>query len=457
MRQWLSRTLQSWRRSRLGSASGPSGSPLGSPAWAGEFHNKRREPTSQELLRELKNTAYACASINASVCAAFPPRLFFRSVGSHSGQLPGKLPGGGTTRALPPAIAKAMARATRADRVDEVIDHPLLTLLDRVNPVHNLHDLLELTTLEQEIHGTAYWLIQNGPHGYPDAIWPLPAHLVTPTRRPESTALVDAYEYRVGTTTQQFAPSEIIAFRYPHPRDPYGPGLSPLRAVFEQISLSGDFLAFKQAIWGNVGLPGVIISPAEVLSDRERHRIEQEWNAKFRNGGQGRALVAESGLNVEIIQQSLGDLALLAEQAFTKEEIANAFGVPVAMLTKETNLSNLQASQTLHASLAIRPRLKRRDQKLNEQLVPRFDPTGNLFFQSDDPLHENADYLLQQQDHDLRQGVRTINEIRSDRGLDPVPWGTTPWLPLSHAPIDWQRRPDYAPRTGRNRNPDSSS
>ena len=51
-------------------------------------------------------------------------------------------------------------------------------------------------------------------------------------------------------------------------------------------------------------------------------------------------------------------------------------------------------------------------------------------------------------------GVRTVNEIRSERGLKPVSWGDEPWLPLTRAPASLKRRADYAPGTGRNADPD---
>ena len=42
-----------------------------------------------------------------------------------------------------------------------MLEHPLLTLLDQANPVHNSWDLWELTTLYQETVGSSYWLLVN--------------------------------------------------------------------------------------------------------------------------------------------------------------------------------------------------------------------------------------------------------------------------------------------------------
>jgi hypothetical protein len=166
-------------------------------------------------------------------------------------------------------------------------------------------------------------------------------------------------------------------------------------------------------------------------------------------------VVAESSLKVSLLNQSMGDLAALADMAATKTDIANAFHVPIAFLTSQTNLANLQASQSQHMSLAIGPRLERRDEKLNAQLVPLFDPTGRLFLASEDPVPVDQNLLVQQQIADLKYGVVSINEIRSERGLPPAPWGDVPWLPLQWERTDMPRQSEM-PRTGRNRPPEDT-
>ena len=75
---------------------------------------------------------------------------------------------------------------------------------------------------------------------------------------------------------------------------------------------------------------------------------------------------------------------------------------------------------------AIKPRLERRDEKLNSTLVPLFDPTGRLFLASEDPVPVDQDASIQQQQLDLETGVLSINEVRAGRGLPPVAWGGCP-------------------------------
>src|SRR6202035_3983389 len=119
----------------------------------------------------------------------------------------------------------------------------------------------------------------------------------------------------------------------------------------------------------------------------------------------------------------MGDLAALADLKATKEDIANAFHVPLSMLSSDTNLANLQAAEHQHMSKAISPRLCRRDEKLNEQLIPLYDPSRRLFLASEDPVPINSEMDLKQRESDLKYGILTINEARNERGLPEVPWG----------------------------------
>jgi hypothetical protein len=58
-------------------------------------------------------------------------------------------------------------------------------------------------------------------------------------------------------------------------------------------------------------------------------------NQRFRKGGAGRVVVAESSLRLQILSHSLGDLAQLAEMGATKEDVLNAFHIPVSYFSKK--------------------------------------------------------------------------------------------------------------------------
>jgi HK97 family phage portal protein len=417
--------------------------------WSGtaftDSFKKNRQPTPNELMTELKGVAWTCATLNAAACASNPPILY---VGTGRNDTTPKCKTRKIGRKTQDSLHKRThlrSRLTVYDTVDEVTEHPILDLLYEVNPIHNQFDLWELTTLYQEVHGSAYWYLSYDPLGVPNEIWILPSQNITPIQAPNSPNVVDYYEHRTGSKSANYPADCIIHFRYPDPRDPYKSGMSPLRAAFEDVRLVSDYAAFKEAKLQNRAIPDAIISPDEVIGEEERDRLEAQWNMKFRRGGAGRVMIGESGMKIQLLSQSMGDVAALAEMGKTKEDIANAFHVPLAFLSTNTNLANLQAADYQHLSKCINPRLQRRDEKLNEQLVPKFDPSGRLFLASEDPSPLDPEEVWQTYKINMQFGVVTINEARDQWGLPWVPWGDRPYSPVS--PSDKPLGPDDFPQS----------
>jgi HK97 family phage portal protein len=377
----------------------------------------RIRPSPWQLLEHLKATAWTCASINSAVCASFPPLLYVTTTKSQNSPrcLTTPIP----TKAL--RTLKDRLRVKADTQLHQVVKHPILQLIDDPNPYMNPFDLWELTTLYQETIGSTFWFLERHPFtGQPTKIWPLPSQLVWIFPNPEGYT----YHFRGATYTEE----EIIHFRYPDPANPYGYGLSPLRAAFNEAVMSTSYAELKIARFKNRAAPDVIIAPKEAIGLEERQRLEDLWNQKFRQGGAGKAMVAESDMSVNILNNQFGDIAALAEKGKNSEDITNAFHIPLSMLSTNTNLANLQASQAQHAEIAIRPRLTRRDEKLNEQLVPLFDPTGRLLLAADDPAPgASEDWRIT--DSAAKYGWMTINELRDQEGLEPVPWGNRPCSP----------------------------
>jgi hypothetical protein len=114
--------------------------------WTGtaftDSFKRNRNPTPNELMAELKATAWTCASINAAVCASYPPRLY---VVTGADQAAPKCQTKSVSRPVERRLRGAphlVAYTKAASRIQEVTEHPLLTLLEQVNPIHNAFTLL---------------------------------------------------------------------------------------------------------------------------------------------------------------------------------------------------------------------------------------------------------------------------------------------------------------------------
>ena len=194
--------------------------------WSGtsfiDAYRRNRNPTPNEILAELKNTAWTCASLNASVCASYPPRLYVRTQTNQARpKCLTEIAAGRDGKA--PALRRRTCPSTPS-RPSASKKSPTIrcsTCWCKSIRFMNAFDLWELTTLYQEVHGAAYWLLDLGPLGTPQQIWILPSQNVTPRcASRNSRNLVDYYLYRTGTQEQRFRPDQIIHFRYPDPRDP---------------------------------------------------------------------------------------------------------------------------------------------------------------------------------------------------------------------------------------------
>src|SRR5262245_10210025 len=141
MRHWLANSLESlssWLKGVKGghpegvtqkSGDGRAGRLSDSPAGDGtlDVWRRRREPSKWDLLRELKGTAWACASINASVLATFTPKLYVRTGTGEREPRMGR-------KALPGNHPLAVQGLAQGATVEEVTEHPLLDLFRQVNP-----------------------------------------------------------------------------------------------------------------------------------------------------------------------------------------------------------------------------------------------------------------------------------------------------------------------------------
>src|SRR5438552_7446867 len=116
---WLSRLFTKSAPSASSSTSSTQG--YDAP-FAIDAYRRVRPPTPYELLLELKNTAYACATLNASTCAAHPPRLYVQTRKSDPAARC-------LTRSLPAHHPLVVSRSLR---VEEVLEHPLLELFQQV-------------------------------------------------------------------------------------------------------------------------------------------------------------------------------------------------------------------------------------------------------------------------------------------------------------------------------------
>lgn len=393
-----------------------------------DFWKQRRTPNVQTMLREYRNTVFACANLNASSFASVPLRLYTArssAIGKpkceHRNISAKQLTWLHSNKGLVPRLA-------RADMIVEVTSHPILDLLQSVNEVLDGYVLMELTDLYQEINGSAYWWIPPGPLGIRTDIWILPPQYVTPLRDP--TKIISGYEYRPGgafsAATKILPPDEVISFRFPNLEDPYCDGYSPLRGAYESVLMANEQRSYQLSLMANQARPDWLLSPTEFVGEQAAARAEERLRKRLRRNPGGLMVLSDNYKPVAL-QFAPRDLQMTALAGLNKIDIANAYGVPMSLLeTKDVNKANAEAGHYQHRLNAILPRCRRTEDRLNAKFCPMFD--ASLFLAFDNPVPEDIDQQISVEKSDMEHGVRTINEVRIGRNLAPVEWGDKPWI-----------------------------
>lgn len=396
---------------------------------------------AEALVKRFRQWVFTCAQLNATAVASTPLRLYAtRTTSQPKARTRGAAPRQLKRKDIDalqrrPGVAN-LAHVKAADDIEEIVDHPLLDMLAGVNEWYDGFEALELTSIYQDLTGSAYWHTPvNVALGVPTEFVVLPAQWVTPLPG-KGDVLISGFRYgRYMDNRVTFDPTEIIWFKFPNPEDPLK-GMGCVEAAVKSVDLFASYQDYEKALSDNRARPDMLIKYTKGnLNPKTRKTLEQDWNQTL--GGvhnAGRVRVTDQDYDVEFLGFKPNEMANLRGRDWTLLEICNAFGVPVALLmAKDVNRANADAAFRKYMQFGITPRLRRLEQRLNAKLAGKYDT--RLFLAFDNVVPENDELILRQRKSDLETGKRTVNEIRIEDGEDPVPWGEEPLVTAGTVPL----------------------
>ena len=398
--------------------------PIGSPFLTNL--GGRPIPTDAQLMLEYltNDLAYTCANWNAAAVARVRLRLYAQHGPDqkHRRPFPARPVEAAELRRLKgnPNLA---GRLARVDDIEEITDHPIINLLERDNDGLNGYQLRYMTGVYMEVFGGAYWLLEPGLFEPVRQIKILPTQRVMPLR--DNDLAVVGYKYMPALQGNwlTLAKNNVLDFRFPAVEDPYGGRHAPLRSAYMQAELASKYSMYQNELLDNRARIDGTFVPQEHITRQESRRAEELWNQKFKRGGNGRILVAEQAGTFVPARYPPTDLGPLKISQESLKRLANAFGVPEALLSKDSTYANMQASLTLYARNTILPRVLILEQKLNEMLVSRYGP--RLFLAAENPVPADEAFELEKVQIAIQAGVLSPDEIRTVAGFKPLQGGNT--------------------------------
>lgn len=381
-------------------------------------------------IKSYHSWVFVAASKNASSVASTPLRLYSAQPKGKSEKLVTphrKLSSSEVAKLLREnprlKVHKALKAMSSQDLdVIEITEHPFIELMGQINPMRSTFEFFEETQLFLDLTGDAYWLIENNSLGIPVNLYLLPSQYVTIV--PSRNGFVDRYEYGINPhETVKFKPDQVIHIRVPNPADPWY-GKSCVDAAWRAIKQYGSMVGYETALNENLGIPSLLISYEGTLTPEDAKRIEADWNKSYKGvQKQGKIKVGDSNFKVTPVGMSPRDMSFQNGRKWTRLEIADAFGVPIALLdTENVNKANSETANYQYQQFTILPRLRRIQDKINENLLSFYDDQ-TLFVVYDNPVPEDDEFKLKETTELTKEGIITFNEARRRSGYDPLETG----------------------------------
>jgi HK97 family phage portal protein len=333
----------------------------------------------------------------------------------------------------------------KKERLDQ---HPLYRILNR-RPNERMTAFHFRQTLMAHLltWGNAYAFVDRDNAGRVKSLWPLMPDRTFP-KLDESGQLV--YVTRIKTDPNGMSPSDAKQIVL-QPEDVlHIPGLgfdglkgySVISQMREDIGLGLAMTEYAARFFGNGAVPGFVLQTENNLSPEQKTMLKTAWQ----EGHQGlvnanRVAILERGLKVEKISIPPEDAQFLESRQFSKEEIAEIFGVPghlLGAMDKTTGAwSGLEQLSLQFLQYTINPILENWQQSIDVRLFSE-DEQANLFVEFITADLLRSDIAARGAYYDKAVGKwLTANDIR--RMENQAPWyeeeGEVKFLPPGAVPL----------------------
>lgn len=182
---------------------------------------------------------------------------------------------------------------------------------------------------------------------------------------------------------------------------------------------------------------GNLVRQVIALGDKENPidpeyvaKTQQEWDEKHKGGRTNRRVTFVAGQTINAIEldRTMGDMQWSNMQKFVVRAVAAIWDVPLIYFSypDDTKFSNAEFEEKRFAVQTVYPVTIAICDKLNQFWVPQFDvdPQEDVHCVPSPKLMAITELDLQREEHDIKSGIITTNEVRERRGDKPSEWGS---------------------------------
>ena len=240
-----------------------------------------------------------------------------------------------------------------------------------------------------------------------------------------------------GKVTAEWTREQIIHFRYPSPINEVR-GVAPSATLGNTIAADIYASDYNGKFFENNATPRLHIDLGNVSKEELDAFIGK---AKTELKGQPhKNLVTRGGVKVSPVGITNSDMEFSLYQKSLMQKILAKYRVPPSILGYGDirNASESESSIALFKFLAVEPMRRIVASRINKRIIRPLFPFVKAKFAWNPVDALDLATRSKVDSTDLDKGIRSVNEIRAERGMSAVPWGSKP-VPMPGQKIPGQK------------------
>ena len=386
-----------------------------------------------ELIKAGNGFAYAICDKIANSCGMVPLRLMTakKSTGLKTRQIDN------ITKSYLSSERSGLRLKAEVDEIQEVVSHPIKTLLEDMNDYDDGVDVFANTQLQLLYVGTSFWIADRGDSQSlePQAIHLLETEKVTPIFDTKIYRKINGYKY--SGQEKDLTPNEVIRFRYSNAGDWFW-GKSPLSAAIEFYNTSANLATLLKELSKNkTGMELYVSNKSEnsqVLQGEALKSVKEQFKDYKLGNVKADEIMYLGNMDLQAIPNMNRDLPYIENLIGLFRFMCWVFGISDSVFAKESsNRADKKESIRDYFTSCIQPKLVRMQSRLTRYLIPMFKGAKEqgLFLVYEDCVPVDVELLIKE----LQAGGMTINEYREIRKRDAVDNGEITYIPSTMTPI----------------------
>lgn len=319
------------------------------------------------------------------------------------------------------ASGKLFVKKNNGEEV-EVKNHGFLDFWERPNPLYEMTAaaMWRLQEIYLLLKGEGYFIIEKDPAGRPAEMWPVPSHWV------QMTPYQGYPYYSIKTTSGtiiEVSVDDVFVMKELNPLDPFMRGLGQAESIADEVEIDEYAAQFQKRFFFNDATPNLVVSmPGS--TDEQRKRFRAEWLERFKGVFKSHGIATTGGdISIQKVAESMKDMDMVNGRTFIRNAVLEHFGVPreIMGITESSNRATSEAAQYIYAQNVLMPRLRRREEAINQQLLPMFGE--GLLWHYDDIVPRNQEFDKAKAIDGWNNGLLTKDESRELLDMPPAKTG----------------------------------